>query len=167
MSRDDIRSIAHIGNDHNLQALAIYEQGGQRFFDVNSTARGPESQINNIINISATSPTGEITKLPHVRYQNRSGAHAEVGAMNQARLSGIQGGDATLTVIGYPICNDCRNTSVRTMAAVLNVDSLTVHDYLGNATSQFRGSQGEFFSSSKGGVTWSSGKISNYNPQYP
>jgi len=67
MSRDEVRAKAHVGNETNLQVLAVYEQNGQQYLDVNSTARdnaykndalipGPGGQkgMSNVNNTSST-----------------------------------------------------------------------------------------------------------------
>ena len=165
MTRDEIRTEAHIGNENNLQVLAIYEQNGQRYMDVNPTARADSYRTGEVIPASVTAPDGSTISLSNYRGQNNtSSAHGEIGAMNQSYTVGEQGGDATLTVLGQPVCPTCQNRNVRTMAVVSNVGTLTVNDYMSNGTYQFSGANNGFFSRNRGGVTWSNGRVSNDNP---
>ena len=164
LSRNEIAAKANITDNSQLQVLAIYQQGDVIQMSVNPKARKSNGTISKSISVSARSPKGKEIKLPKIREQNTtSGAHAEVNAMYIVGSKGVQGGNASLTVIGCAVCSDCANTSIRTMADALKVDTLTVNDYMANGQYEFHNGD-EFFNKKQGGIAWSKGKIGDYNP---
>lgn len=56
-------------------------------------------------------------------------------------------------------------TSIRTMANVLKVETLTVNDYLKNSEYQFHNGS-KFFNKKQSGIVWFKGRVGDYDPQF-
>ncbi len=94
---------------------ATFLAGGQKFTDVNPTAR-------------AVTQEGETVAGLRAPNADRATMHAEIGAMIQAKDAGIRGGAGRLEIEGMTVCAPYCRGDVKTMARSLDLDSLTVKD---------------------------------------
>jgi hypothetical protein len=116
---------------------ATFKLNDQTFTDVNALARPNR----------VPGPTVPGLRAPNADLQT---AHAEIGAMMQAKNAGLKGGHGVLTVTGEPVCGAYCTGDVKTMGRALGLDSLTVIDSTGTRT--FAGK--ELLPISQGGKGW-------------
>jgi len=120
---------AHIGDVSKLKVVAVYEQNGNKYMDVNPKARdsnyktGEKITFNN--NETASSP---FSPGGFLHMDTTSGAHAEISAMQQAYAHGESGGSGSLTVLGAKVCNTCRYCNIPKATTALDLGSVTVHE---------------------------------------
>ena len=123
MSRDEVRAKAHVGNETNLQVLAVYEQNGQQYLDVNSTAR------DNAYKNDALIP----------------------GPGGQEGLSNVNNTTNTAhTVFGNPVCGYCKSDTKK-MGMASGLDSMTVNESATGKSYTFNSSTNDFYNVSDGG----------------
>ena len=94
---------------------ATFFAGGQKFTDVNPTARAVTQAAETVAGLRAPNA-------------DRATMHAEIGAMIQAKDAGISGGDGLLEIQGMNVCAPFCRGDVKTMARSLGLESLRVKD---------------------------------------
>ncbi len=102
-----------LGLEGDPVVKATFEHGGKTYEGVNPLAREPRV-------------SGDVPGLSAIN-NNTYGMHAEIDAMNKAKLDGVKGGDGILKVEGKVLCPYCKG-DVKNMARIMELDSLTIHD---------------------------------------
>ena len=154
---DRIRDEANLGNVGKLKVLAVYENNGKKYLDVNPSARRDQNPKGVEIGLEVLGPKQNKVTLSEGGYMQTHTTRGVHPDTNTILRSDSTGGVGMLSVIGRDVCTACQ-VNTRLAASSKGVSDLIVEEYSSGKIYWFKEGK-EFFAETQGGVTWESGVV--------